>query len=377
MPDSFTLPEGGTHPVSSDNRFGMDYRKAAHALGRPPADIIDGHSHINGTRAAEIYAEVREAFGVSHTFSQTQLAQAENVRGVLGDSVSFVAIPDYMSDDPLTAHTTGFIRALDRWHELGARMVKWWCGPRGRDAGKKLGNPKLMTLESDWRRRQMDRAAELGYMFMAHIADPDTWFEAKYTDESFYGSKASHYDALEELADIYTFPWLIAHMGGWPEDLSFLDGLMTRHPNFILDTSATRWMVRELSRHPSGELLAFFRKFEGRIIFGSDIVTMDAHLTGDAGPRDMGKQASSEAEAFDLYASRYCALRLMFETDYRGESPISDPDLHMIKPDQYEPGDAPPLTGHAFPEDILRTLYRGATTDTLLRWYAGETVSLP
>jgi len=162
MPDSFTLPEGGTHPVSSDNRFGMNYREAAHALGRPPADIIDGHSHINGTRAAEIYAEVREAFGVSHTFSQTQLAQAENVRGVLGDSVSFVAIPDYMSDDPLTAHTTGFIRALDRWHELGARMVKWWCGPRGRDMGKRLGNPMLMTLESDWRRRQMDRAAELG-----------------------------------------------------------------------------------------------------------------------------------------------------------------------------------------------------------------------
>ena len=49
----------------------------------------------------------------------------------------------------------------------------------------------------------------------------------------------------------------------------------------------------------------------------------------------------------------------------------------MIKPDRYQPGDAPPLTGHAFPEDILRTLYRGATTDTLLRWYAGETVSMP
>ncbi|XHC26077.1 hypothetical protein ABWH91_01600 [Phycisphaerales bacterium ac7] len=129
MPDSFTLPEGGTHPVSSDNRFGMDYRKAAQALGRPPADIIDGHSHINGTRAAEIYAEVREAFGVSHTFSQTQLAQAENVRGVLGDSVSFVAIPDYMSDDPLTAHTTGFIL---RWTAGTSSAPGWSSGGAGR-----------------------------------------------------------------------------------------------------------------------------------------------------------------------------------------------------------------------------------------------------
>ena len=374
MPERYTLPTIGSCPVSADNRFGVDYRAVAASLGDPPVEIIDGHSHINGTRAAEIYAEARAAFGVTHTFSQTQLSQAEGVRRVLGDSVSFVAIPDYMSDDPLEAHTSGFLNALDTWYGLGARMVKWWCGPRGRDGGKKLGDPMLMTLESDWRRRQMERAAELGYMFMAHIADPDTWFEAKYTDESFYGSKASHYDALEELADMYTFPWLIAHMGGWPEDLNFLDGLMTRHPNFILDTSATRWMVRELSRHPSEELIAFFRKFEGRILFGSDIVTMDAHLSNDDGPRDMGKQASSEQQAFDLYASRYCALRLMFETDYRGESPISDPDLHMIEPDRYAPDDGPQITGHAFPEDLLRTLYRGATTETLLRWYAGETV---
>lgn len=369
------MPHGGPNPVTSDNRFGVDYRAVARSLGRPPVDIIDGHTHINGTRAAEIYAEARQAFGVTHTFSQTQLSQAEAVRNVLGDSVSFVAIPDYMSEDPLTAHTTGFIQALDRWYDHGARMVKWWCGPRGRDMGKKLGQPLLMTLESDWRRRQMERAAELGYMFMVHVADPDTWFQAKYADETFYGSKASHYDALEELADVYTFPWLIAHMGGWPEDLAFLDGLLSRHPNFILDTSATRWMVRELSKHPSEDLIAFFRKYEGRIVFGSDIVTMDAHLSSDTGPRDMGKQASSEEEAFDLYASRYCALRMMFETDYRGESPISDPDLHMLEPDRYQPGDAPALTGHAFPRDLLKTLYHGAATDTLLRWYAGETVS--
>ena len=66
---------------------------------------------------------------------------------------------------------------------------------------------------------------------------------------------------------------------------------------------------------------------------------------------------------------------MMFETDYRGESPISDPDLHMLEPESYQPGDAPALTGHDFPRDLLSTLYRGAATDTLLRWYAGETVS--
>ncbi len=374
MTTPFQLPPRGSRPISADNRFGIDYRSAAECLGSPPIGIIDAHSHINGTRAAEIYAEVRSTFGITHTFSQTQLNQAEGVRSVLGDTVSFVAVPDYMSDDPLTAHTTGFLEALETWHDLGARMVKFWCGPRGRDTGAKLGNRMLMTLESDWRRRQMERAAELGYAFMVHIADPDTWFATKYDDASFYGTKASHYEELEKLADQYTQPWLLAHMGGWPEDLGFIDGLLDRHPNFVLDTSATRWMVRELSKHPSVELIAFFRKHQGRILFGSDIVTMDAHLTADPGPRDMGRQASSDDQAFDLYASRYFALRLMFETNYRGESPITDPDLHMVDPDRHSPSDAPALTGHAMPDDMLRVLYRSATEESLLKWYNRDQV---
>lgn len=368
MPSPFILPPPGTCPTSEANRLGVDYRAVADRLGRPPVEIIDAHTHINGERASRIYADARGAFGVSHTWSQTQLGQAETVRNVLGDTVSFVAIPDYMSDDPLRAHTTGFLEAIGTWHTLGARVVKFWCGPRGRDVGVRVGDPKLLTLESDWRRRQMDRAAELGYMFMVHVADPDTWFQTKYADQSFYGSKPSHYEALERLADLYPVPWQLAHMGGWPEDLDFLDGLLTRHPNFILDTSATRWMVRELSKHPSDRLVAFLRKFEGRVLFGSDIVSMDAHLSADPGPRDMGRQASSEADAFDLYASRYGALRMLFETDYRGESPIADPDLHMIDSQGFTPMDAPPLHGHSLPEDLLRSLYRSSAERVLHRW---------
>lgn len=375
MQRNFTMPPSGARPVSADNRFGIDYRAAASALGPAPVEIIDAHSHINGGRACLVYDQVRRAFGVTHTWSQTQLTQAEAVRDALGDSVSFVAIPDYMSDDPLTAHTTGFLSALESWHGLGARIVKFWCGPRGRDVGRNLGHPMLMTLDSDWRRRQMERAAELGYMFMVHIGDPDSWFARKYTDASFYGTKTSQYETLEELAEIYSFPWLLAHMGGWPEDLDFIDGLLTRHPNFIIDTSATRWMVRELSKHPSDRLLAFLRKFEGRVLFGSDIVTLDAHLSADPGPRDMGRQAGSEEQAFDLYASRYFALRLLFETDYEGESPIADPDLHMMDPQRFSADDAPTIRGHALPADLLATLYNRAVAQTLARWQAGEYAS--
>ncbi|MHC4590503.1 MAG: hypothetical protein ACYTAQ_14535 [Planctomycetota bacterium] len=40
--------------------------------------------------------------------------------------------------------------------------------------------------------------------------------------------------------------------------------------------------------------------------------------------------ASSPQEAFDLYASRYWALRTLFETDHVGPSPIADPDLALV-----------------------------------------------
>src|SRR5690606_8368514 len=98
----------------------------------------------------------------------------------------------------------------------------------------------------------------------------------------------------------------------WPEDLDFLAGLLSRHPNLVLDTSATKWQVRELSRHPRARLHDFFRRFRTRILFGSDIVATGADAS------------------FDLFASRYWALRTLFETDYDGPSPIVDPDLHMM-----------------------------------------------
>ncbi len=33
------------------------------------------------------------------------------------------------------------------------------------------------------------------------------------------------------MLDRFTNLWIAAHMGGWPEDLGFLDGLVARHPN--------------------------------------------------------------------------------------------------------------------------------------------------
>lgn len=355
------------------NRLGLDYRAEALKLGTPVRPIIDGHLHVNGREATTIFKEVMDLYGIDRLYSQTQLADAEGVREVLGDRVSFIAIPEYMAADRRHAFTEGFVENLEIWHrEFGARCVKFWQAPRlidiAQDAGLTRGD---LAINSEWRVRVAERATELGMMLMAHIADPDTWFQTTYKDAGRYGTKLEQYDAFEEMMDRFPVLWLGAHLGGWPEDLGFLTGLLERHDNLVLDTSATKWMVRELSKHPRAELIEFLMRFKGRIVFGSDIVTHDQHL----GPTPEGKArfgadlASSPEEAFELYASRYWALRTMWETEYDGESNISDPDLMRVEPRNYDELSAPRLVGRKLPAGLLKSLYGDACEESIGRWY--------
>lgn len=358
------------------NRFGIDYRAAAVELGSPVTPIIDGHAHINGARAAKVYQEVCDLYGIERVYSQTQLSQAHAVKEVMGDRIRFVAIPEYMHEDRKWAHTEGFLENLEEWHSLGARMVKFWGAPRLRDYAAPMGiDPDdIVPFDSKWKLKIAARAKELGMSLMVHVADPDTWFSTMYADASKYGTKRDQYDSLNRLLDSTGMRCLGAHMAGSPENLSFLGELLDRQKKLVIDTSATKWIVRELSKQPTDKLVTFLTKYEGRVVFGSDIVTHDDHLaTSDPDNPAFGNQlASSEQEAFDLYASRYWALRTMYETHYRGESNIADPDLKMCDPEKYDDMSAPALHGHAVDPDLLKVLYRGACEQTLDHWYGME-----
>ena len=348
------------HEPHPSNLLGIDYRQAAIEMGAPPVPIVDVHLHIGGTRAAELYREVATAWGIRHCVSMTQLEQVDAVSAALGDMVQFTAIPSFSNPDRRVAHGTDFMDRIRRFHALGSKIVKFWCAPRGVEYGEEVGDPGLLRLDSPVRREAMDLAASLDMMFMVHIADPDTWFATRYKDAARFGTKAGQYDALEELLELYPVPWIAAHFGGWPEDLDFLDGLLNRHPNLHLDTSATKWMVRELSRHEGDRLARFLTRWSGRILFGSDILTSDEHLEPAPDANEMTAKASSPEEAYDLYASRYWALRMLFESDYHGPSPIADPDLQMVEPEHHGPLDSPTMRGHHLSSDLLQNIYSGA-----------------
>ncbi|MFB0985674.1 MAG: hypothetical protein QMB94_05195, partial [Phycisphaerales bacterium] len=55
------------------NRLLMDYRHEASLLGNPPVSIIDAHTHINGTEAASLFAEVMDLYGIEKVWSMTAL----------------------------------------------------------------------------------------------------------------------------------------------------------------------------------------------------------------------------------------------------------------------------------------------------------------
>lgn len=358
--------------MSAANRFGLDYGAEAARLPAP-CPIIDIHAHINGPGVIPIYRRAAELYGVSRVYTQVRRGDAARVRGALGDFVRFVAFPDFRASDRAHAMGEGFLDDVRAFREeFGARIVKLWNGPRLRDFFPGDSGRDYVEFDAAWRMRHAELAQKLGMMFMVHVADPDTWFSTTYADANLYGRKIDHYRGLEAMLRRFEGPWIAAHMGGWPEDLGFLDGLLERHPNLYLDTSATKWVVRELSRHPRERVVRFFTRWNGRIVFGSDIVTLDEHLNESAPPppgqraHPMAALASSADEAFDLYASRYYALRTMLETGYDGESPIADPDLKVIDPGAPALA-APRLRGLSLPRDILVSLYRGAAETMLAR----------
>jgi hypothetical protein len=351
--------------MKPSNRLNLNYKLEASRFAAPRPGIIDIHSHIQGEVASGLYAEAAQNYGVFLTYSMTPLAEVDTVRRILGDRIRFIAIPNFNMKDARASFGTDFMRDLPVFKNHGAQIAKFWTAPRIYEAAADPFKQSPFRINSPFRLETIKAAVDLGMICMAHIADPDTWFATKYRDSARYGTKKEQYDGFEEVLTRFKIPWIAAHMGGYPEDLQFLSKLLSRHDNLYLDCSATKWIVRELSKHPPVEVRHFFKKWRGRILFGSDIVARDSHVSQAHNASEMDAKASSEDEAYELYASRYWALRTLLESSYEGESPIADPDLHLVDSSRHTPLDAPALRGCELDEETLMSLYHGAAARLL------------
>jgi len=286
--------------------------------------LVDAHTHIYACEALELFIEAADLYGIGRIASMTPLSDLPEVRARLGERVAFIAIPNWKDMGRDEAFRTRWIRDLAAFRESGARFCKFWMAPR---AKKEHG----LSVDDPFVRPVVTEALDLGFEFMIHVADPSVWWarEDKYAGDAVIGGKRDQYPQLEWLLETVAPRTVIGvHMAGTIEDPEFLQQLLDRFDNLMLDSSATKWIVREVARQPDAVRDFFVRNSE-RILFGSDLVVRDAFDT------------------FDHYASRYWAQRTMWETAYRGESPIEDPD-----------GEDPPrLAGMNLPPDVLRNLY--------------------
>ncbi len=293
-------PTSTVFPLNVANRLGLDYRHEA-ALFPWHGPIWDVHTHLQDIESARLYFEVAALYGIQKTWSMSPLEQVDALKAEFGPRIEFIAVPNYARRNDPQTFSTDWLDRIAKFAAKGCKVCKFWAAPRGRD-----WSPHLL-LDAPIRLEAMRLAKSLGMMFMAHVGDPDTWFATMYKDHRKYGTKAQQYEPLERLLSEHgDVPWIAAHMGGDPEHLDHLQSMLDRHANLYLDCSATKWMVRELSKQPAA-FADFCRRNHGRVLFGSDIVANKADMS------------------FDLYASRYWALRKLLETNYDGPSPIVDP----------------------------------------------------
>jgi predicted TIM-barrel fold metal-dependent hydrolase len=303
--------------ASQFNRIGIDFHQP---IARPPVHgwVIDSHTHLLAARHARGWFETAAHFGIDAFITMSPLEEALAIQRDFPSRVHFIAIPQWK--DP---SIDDWRRRVEAFFNLGSRIVKFHMSPGTMSMrGWRLDSPQVRPVIEDARAR--------GMVLMSHIGDPELWYTKKYTDTAKFGTREEHYRMWESvLESVNGHPWLGAHLGGNPEDLPRLQGLLDRFPNLFLDCSATRWMQREISRQAEAAR-AFFIRNQDRILFGSD-------------------QVSGDDRGFDFLASRWWVHRKLWETDYAGPSPILDPDL---------PADSQPqLQGLALPAEVLQKIY--------------------
>jgi predicted TIM-barrel fold metal-dependent hydrolase len=296
--------------------------------------IIDAHSHIDDVDVARQLFAVAADFGVRTIVGVARLDAIPAIQQEFGEAYR----PIVRSDQTIVADpahlTRENVRLVREARRLGAVGVKFWFAPRFWDENHfRLDDPALAPV--------FDAISDLGLVALVHVADPDCFFDNQYADASRFGTKPEQYEPLE--AVLVRHPHLKlqgAHFGGDPENLGHIGRLLDAYPNYCVDSSATKWMTRELGRQREAARRFIIDRAD-RIIFGTDLV------------------AFKEARAVD-YASRYWAHRWLWEGEGVRPSPVPDPCSPT------PPG--PQITGLALPDDVLAKLY----TENARQWFGLE-----
>jgi hypothetical protein len=316
------------------NRIGIDFRVP---ILRPPVRgaIIDFHVHLLAARHGGAWFEAADHYGFDAFVTMTPLEEAVGLARDFPGRIHFIVVPRW--GEVNAGWIDDWLRRLESFYNLGSRIVKFHQAPQTIQKRGRMDSPAFKPVWRELRARKM--------AIMTHVGDPDTWYATKYADSAKFGTRQEHYAMWESLLEEHRgVPWIGAHMGGNPEDLPRLQRLLDRFPDLSLDCSATRWIIREISKQPEAAREFFIRNAD-RILFGTD-------------------QVSGDDRGFDFLASRFWEHRKMWETNYVGPAPIFDPDLPEDK--------QPAMRGLSLPQDVLQKMYH----DNAIKFMAKAGVTL-
>ncbi|MHA1122647.1 MAG: amidohydrolase family protein [Candidatus Heimdallarchaeota archaeon] len=219
-------------------------------------------------------------------------------------------------------------------HDSGYPIAKFWYAPRWRKYVEDHLKQKVEGFRIDDLRLDplFGKIEDLGLKMIFHISDPDLLYKKNYQPASYYGTKEQHLLELENI--LIRHPNLkiqVAHMAGQPEQLDNLARWLDTFPNLYVDISSAKWMAREFS-YKTEEAIEFFKQYQDRIFFGTDIVT--------------GRTDREPIPGY--YYLRYLSYLALLETDVR-DLPLPLEDL--------ENDNKTVINGLDLPMKILRKIY--------------------
>lgn len=333
MSEPAKAPESNVTGHDYSQRGHLRYRSTpiidfhTHVTMTAPADKPDGPAGGSGsqgtTAGAETMLAIGADYGITQTVTMCPVQDIAPLRAKFGDALLFNGMINKKPDE---SDDVAF-ELLDRFIAEKVVMIKFWSAPRGRDRG--------LVVDAPWRVECLKRAAKAGIRnVMVHVGDPDVWWTHAYQDTAKFGTKPDQYTPFKRLMrEFPNFHWIAAHMGGDPEHPDHLQAMLEEFPQLSLDTSATKWQVREVSPR-TGVIYDLVCRFPGRFLFGTDLVTRHG-LTSEH------------------YVSRYWCQRTLWESDWTGASPIRDTDYNPPNTEDR----TPTLRGVNLPDEILRKVY--------------------
>ena len=290
----------------------------------PLVPIIDAHMHVGDVDASRPYVEAARDYGIVHALAMA--GSPEKTRPVAEAFPDFFRLCtwphiDDLDDAYLPQWQSRELQRLDAAADAGYVCFKMKIVPGDRV-------PPRVWMDDASLAPIFERALQRGLSMQVHLAQPDRWWTSHFKAEE-VRPKRDYFTQLENILTRYPELRVVGcHMGCRPEDLDALEALFRRFPNYSIETSACKWVIREISAQRE-KARRFFIAWADRIMLGSDLVVQrNIHRT--------------------YYTSRFHVQRQMWETDFRGRSMIRDPDADG----------EPILHGLDLPAEVLRRIYR-------------------